>query len=242
MTGQQFIDLCNSNDVVELEEDVDFNDYVFTNTVKIQNTTINGNGHKISNIQNESNMTLFTFNSSTVFNNVIINNVYVPLGTLMVSGVLNECTVTGMIKELGKQTTVYNKCSVNVERLDTSNVVFQDSYIIINGIFNPSNDFNVGSCTGCYIKGTITFSGISGETYAITSRLDNCCFNVDIESDKPLNFTYNLSTNLVSVINKSKINVNVSTSSEKYVLVTDNEMRNAQALYNKGFSIYVPQV
>lgn len=240
MTGQQFIDLCNGEEsVIELSEDVDFNDYEFTNTIAIENKTINGNGHKISNIQNET-TSVFVSLTNTVFNNAILNNMYIPRGSFCGKGEFNECSITGVINTVSSNTTVFNKCSINIERASQLRYCnCTDCYIVMTEVYDPSNaNIFWGTHNGCYLKGSITLNGAT--SYTLNMNLSNSCFNIDITADANISIS-GTDGAMISVLNTTKISSNVSFGKlNKVIGVTDDEMHNAQALFDKGFSIYVP--
>lgn len=248
MTAQEFITALQSGGTVEVDSDIDFNDYYFSSYVEIPDRTIiNGNGHTLTNIQQGSSLVIFYGRGIFTWNNINIRNVNLPNTQLFYTSstshsYANECQISGYIYQIhfGANNTnmTFNRCSLNINRYIEINATLRDCYVVLeNNLYKGGNAryyyFGVGINT--YYKGKL--SNANGSLLS-NGTLDNCCFNIDIEGNSANSVEIH-GSNLVSVVNSDKIE-GILNSSSPIVAVTDTEMHNAQILFDKGFNIYVP--
>lgn len=253
MTAQEFIDAVKAGGTVEVDSDIDFNEYIFTQSNNITmsgETTINGNGHTLLNLQQGTGNRIFTFtNTNNIINNLKIRNVNCPSiplfyhsGSTTSHNVLNECEISGYIYELFEQNYSYNyldvtKCSLNINRFVGFRGNLIDCYIVFNNYIGATIDqiYLGGSMRNCYVKGEIAITRNS----SIPTTFRNTCFNLKITGGYSVNM--NSALQPISVVNKDKIEGALTTTT--YIVpVTDEQMHSAQELFDVGFNIYVPDM
>lgn len=252
MTIQEFISACAAGGTINVDSDIDFNSYNITTSITIaQNTTINGNGHILSNLQS-TNTAIFQCSNYVVFNNVIFQNVYCPTTNSgfcqnmggFTGATFNTCTITGIISQLsfGSSPTTrsanFNQCNINIERFYQFYGEFTECYITLNRNNYKSGNLLMGaSYTSCYITGDLTFDG--NVTY--TTKFNDCCVNWTISGGVTVTIPAETSGSLISVFNTTKNDGSyVFTSPAIDIGVTDAQMHDAQSLSDVGFTIYVP--
>lgn len=252
MTAQEFITAITAGGTIEVDTDIDFNDYYFSSAISIPtNTIINGNGHTLTNIQQGEQTVIFSSSGNYSWNNINIRNVNVPNGTLFNTTYTNDtyandCQISGYIYRIhyGGSTSYYNRmifnrCSLNINRYYEINATLRDCYVvlennIIKGDNAPHRYFGKGINT--YYKGKL--SNANGKITVPSGSFDNCCINITIEGSAQ-NLVSLAGSGLISIVNSDKIEGVLSLDSN-IVSVTDTEMHDAQSLFDKGFNIYVP--
>ncbi len=249
MTAQEFITAIQAGGTVEVDTDIDFNDYVFTSYVAVPaNTIINGNGHTLTNIQQGTSSYIFGFSGACTINNLNIRNLNLPSNPLFLGGngvhEINECQISGNCHQIYNSGTyqyqdniTFNRCSMHISRFYDIRGTLNDCYVIVENntrTSGSSNMYLLGTyANNTYFKGNLKITG----TMTIQTTFSNCCINIDVD-DSDYTITLNMSGSLVSVINSDKA---PNTSRTSYIVaVTDTEMHDAQALFDKGFNIYVP--
>lgn len=248
MTAQEFITAIQAGGTVEVDSDIDFNDYIFTSYATIPaNTIINGNGHTLTNIQQGTSSYIFGFSGACTINNLNIRNLNLPSIQLFNGGSgahnLNECQISGNCYVLYSSGTyqyqsniTYNRCSMHISRFYNIRGTLNDCYMIVD-----NNSATTGTtypllgdyANNTYFKGNIKITG----SMKVSTTFTNCCINIDIE-DNGFTITFNFANTPISVINSDKA-TNTSLASN-IVAVTDAEMHDAQSLFDKGYNIYVP--
>lgn len=249
MTSQEFITAVQAGGTIEVDSDIDFNDYVFSSSVDIPaNTIINGNGHTLTNIQQGTSSYIFGFSGAITINNLNIRNLNLPSIQLFNGGSgahnLNECQISGncyILYSSGsysyQDNITCNRCSMHISRFYWLRGTLNDCYLIVENntrTSGSSNMYLLGTyANNTYFKGNLKITG----AMTIVTTFSNCCINIDVD-DSAYTITLNSSASLVSVINSDKA---PNTSRTSYIVaVTDTEMHDAQALFDKGFNIYVP--
>ena len=195
MTAQEFITAVEAGGTIEVDSDIDFNDYYFSSTIVIPaGTIINGAGHTLTNIQQGSSNIIFQSSNCTL-NNINIRNLNIPNGTLFYSNnsvefSANECQISGYIyrihygANLGSYGAMtFNRCSLNINRYLDINATLRECYVvlennIIKGSTTSYNYFGYGVNT--YYKGKL-----SNADGAITSssNLNNCCIKIHTKAN-----------------------------------------------------------
>lgn len=248
MTAQEFVTAVNAGGTIEVDSDIDFNDYIFSSVVTIpSDTIINGNGYTVTNIQQGTINRIFDFAGACTINNLNIRNLNLPSIQLFsgASGahILNECQISGICYILYssgsysyQSNITYNRCSMHISRFYNIRGTLNDCYMVVE-----NNSVTIGSAypllgdyaNNTYFKGNIKITG--GMT--VSTNFVNCCINIDIE-DNGFTINFNFANMPISVINSDKAS-NISLTSN-IIAVTDAEMHDAQSLFDKGFDIYVP--
>ena len=248
MTAQEFITAVQAGGTVEVDSDIDFNDYYFLDYIDIPTgTTINGNGYTITNIQDGSSSYIFYIRGTLAINRLNIRNLNLLTVTLFqtinsTQHYLNECQISGNCYKIcsassGATVITCNRCSIHVNRFSDLRVTLNDCYVILeNNIVTSGTSYiyTLGtSANNTYFKGKINLTG----ALTVATSFSNCCINIDVIDNNNL-LTLNNAGDVISVINSTKA-TNTSLNSN-IVAVTDTEMHDAQSLFDKGFNIYVP--
>lgn len=252
MTVQEFITAVQAGGTVNIDSDIDFNSYNITTSITVaQNTTINGNGHILSNLQS-TNTAIFQCSNYVVFNNVIFQNVYCPTTNSgfcqnmggYTGATFNTCTITGIISQLSfgatalTRSATFNQCNINIERFYQFYGTFIECYITLNRNNYKSGSLLMGfSYTSCFITGDLTFDG----NVSFTTKFNDCCVNWTISGEVTVTIPAETSGSLISVFNTTKNDGSyVFTSPTIDIGVSDTQMHDAQSLADVGFTIYVP--
>ena len=257
MTAEEFISAVSAGGTIDVDSDIDFNNYYFSNEITIPaNTTINGNGKIITNIQQGAYNRIFLLNRYTTINKLNFRNVNLPNGCLLYSidnrepyKQINECQISGIIHSLHNGNGGYDgiyarainfyRCSITLERFYALTGNLNECYVVLRGNIvkgTSSSWFYFGNTAiNTYFKGEL-----SNESGAINSgtAFSGCCFNVDISGNATNSVTLNGNTE-ITVVNSDKLESSLN-GNDFCVGVTESEMHNAKALYDKGFNIYVP--
>lgn len=250
MTAQEFISAVQAGGTIDVDSDIDFNDYVFSSTIQIPaNTTVNGNGHTLTNIQQTSGA-IFNIQGALSVNRLNFRNFNLPSTSLFSTnggGTKNftECQFSGIAYYLltGNNTSVinaatFNRCSITLDRYNILTANYNECYIVLSrNLTTNSQDMFGARMTHTYLKGQITMTGpLYLNTYMVGS-----CFNINVKGTNNSFFEFQNETgNEISVINKDKLEGFSLSPRSKTIGVTDAEMHDAAALYSKGFNIYVP--
>lgn len=249
MTAQEFITAVQAGGTVEIDTDIDFNDYVFTSYVTVPaNTIINGNGHTLTNIQQGTQAYIFGFNGAITINNLNFRNLNLPTIYLFNGGTglhnINECQISGNCNSIYssgsysyQDNVIYNRCSMHLNRFGEIRGTLNDCYVIVENNTRTSGSNNMyllGTyANNTYFKGNLKITG----AMSILTNFTNCCINIDVDNSD-YTITLNSASSQVSVLNADKAPNTSHTSN--IVAVTDAEMHDAQSLFDKGFNIYVP--
>lgn len=248
MTAEEFITAVQAGGTVEVDTDIDFNDYIFSSGVTVpSNTIINGNGHTLTNIQQGTSSYIFSFTGAATINNLNIRNLNLPSIQLF-SGTagdhnLNECQISGNVYVLYSSGTyqyqdniAYNRCSMHISRFYDIRGTLNECYVIVeNNSATTGNSYPLlgARANNTYFKGNIKLTG----SMSLSTVFTDCCINIDVE-DNGNTLTLSQANTPISVINSDKA-TNTSLASN-IVAATDIEMHDAQSLFSKGFNIYVP--
>lgn len=263
-TPEQFITEIKKNDnTVNVTSDIDFNSLPITSSITLGNgLTVNGNGHSVYNLQTGTvlNRPMFKSGSGSslpVFNQINFYNMFRNESQAFFSSTndnyitFNECNFQGRGYALFSECEL-KKCAVNWESTNgyidnnTSKTrTWEYCYINIKARTNTSNSpvspRNI--YTNCYFGGEYTYTG-TNSTYNIypnKGSMTSCVLNIE---DKSTGLVLSLSSDLLfdttspSVINTTKAKQEAFSISG-LLEATDAEMKNAQALYDKGFNIIV---
>lgn len=249
MTAQEFITAIKAGGTINVDSDIDFNDYYFSSAITIPPATvINGNGHTITNIQDGSTDYLFVYSGLVTINRLNIRNINILSRQLFRSTSanqskfrINESQISGncYVFHAGLSTDFnLNRCSIHINRFRHLSVNFNECYVIIENNLVTSGSSNIyifgNIANNTYFKGKIKITN----SMSLSTLFDNCCINFDIDNNNHVLTINNSPDKAISVINSTKVpNTSLGTN---IIAVTDEEMHDAQSLFDKGFAIYVP--
>lgn len=248
MTAQEFITAVQAGGTVEVDSDIDFNDYYFSNYIDIPTgITINGNGYTITNIQDGTSSYIFYIRGVFIMNRLNIRNLNLLTGTLFrtvnsTQHNLNECQISGNCYKIcdvqsGGTAVTCNRCSIHINRFWDIKITLNDCYVILENNLVTSGQsyvYTLGtSANNTYFKGKINLT----DALTVATTFSNCCINIDVIDNDNL-LTLNNSGDVISIINSTK--ATHTSLNSNIVAVTDTEMHDAQSLFDKGFNIYVP--
>lgn len=249
MTVQEFLTAVQAGGTVNVDTDIDFNAYSFSESVTIPTSTIiNGNGHTLTNIQQGTSTYIFGFSGDITINNLNIRNLNLTSIHLFNGSagdhVLNECQISGNCYRLYSsgqsqyaRNITYNRCSMHIGRFDNIRGTLNDCYVIVENNLTTSSSGNVSLlgdyASNTYFKGNLKITG----TITISTSFSNCCINIDVD-DSTYTISLTQASDPVSVLNSDKMS---NTNRNSHIIaVTDTEMHDAQSLFDVGFNIYVP--
>lgn len=233
----------------------------------VTDVTINGNNHAIYNIDRSmlgSASSVFSIPSNSsgiVFNNLSYLNVHLNgttrcaiwstsnTNTKFNGGVI----VARVAGSLFTGTCDVNNMMITFDVASTGNIMYTGTvntvkyyncWIYIRELtFTPSSSNKIAcDCTRCYFKGGITQQG-TAQLGTLFDRLNSCCINVQIplNANCLLNAIMKPATSgeiLPSILNSDKIIGDITdTSTALSIMVTNEQMKNAEYLASVGFDI-----
>lgn len=261
-TPEQFLtEIKKDNNTVNVTSDIDFNTLPITSSITLGlGLTVNGNGHSVYNLQTGTvlNQPMFRSGNSSpppVFNQINFYNMFRNEGQVFFSSfndnyiTFNECNFQGRGYALFED-CVLNKCAINWESTNgyigfnsSKNITWTYCYINIkvrtniNKSLLPKSEYS-----SCYFGGEYTYTGTNStyNIYPTDSSMSSCVLNIE---DKSTGSGLSLSSLLFGTTSPSVINTTKAKkdgfSKSGLLEATDAEMKNAQALYDKGFNIIV---
>lgn len=166
---------------------------------------------------------------------------------------LNDCTLQGVFNgAFIRGNFWYNRCMITIKSQRGTFYAGSDSYtgvlnqcwIYLNNISKVVNSTVLRNLKQCYVKGSITYAAFSSATaLTIASNCENSCINVDADVsafsfDVPLSTLVTYQSNSpLTIVNSDKLTGASPSTSEFIVGVTDEQMRDADYLFNIGFDI-----
>ena len=165
----------------------------------------------------------------------------------------NDCTIQGAFNATFAAGNIwYKRCMITIQSnrgsfirgIDNYNPVFYQCWIYLNNISKTITRDTLRNLIQCYVKGNIIYAALSSATQlAIATNCENSCINVDADVSA---FSFNVplstlvtfrSTGLLTIVNTDKL-VGASPSTSNLIVgVTDEQMRDADYLFNIGFDI-----
>lgn len=167
---------------------------------------------------------------------------------------LNDCTLQGVFNGgFTKGNFWYNRCMITIRSQRGSFTLGSDSYepvlnqcwIYLNNISKVVVRPVLKNVNQCYVKGSINYAALSAATaLTIALKCENSCINVDADVtgfsfNVPLStlVTQRASTSKLTIVNTDKLNGATASTAANLIGVTDEQMRDAEYLFNIGFDI-----
>lgn len=167
---------------------------------------------------------------------------------------LNDCTFQGVFNGAFTSGNFwYNRCMITIKSQrgtftagsDSYNPVLNQCWIYLNNISKTITRDTLRNLIQCYVKGNIIYAALSSATQlAIATNCENSCINVDADVT---GFSFNVplstlvspraSTSKLTIVNTDKIIGASASTAANLVGVTDEQMRDANYLFNIGFDI-----
>lgn len=250
------------NDTIVIDNDIDFNASEFKSLRNINAGTIDGKGHTLYNIQ--SNTGVFKMNvtnAKQTIKNLQIRNI-LHLGGVYnneaffecgayrnesTAVVFDNCQIQGKVGLLFNHGwTTINQCYIEIianastfTSTTGNGSHFKECYINITKDMSSNNTqiISLGSLfEDCYFKGNIKNCKNNNRIF---STLINCVVNTYIESSSNVTVALTGGNDTLSVFNRDRLTFVTINDTTTVKGCTDAEMKNAQALRDKGFPIEV---
>lgn len=182
---------------------------------------------------------IFTTNAQTTTNYASIS-----FNDCTIQGAFDATFVAGNIWFKRCMITIQSSRGSFIQGVDNYNPVFYQCWIYLNNISKTITRNTLRNLLQCYVKGNIIYAALSSASaLAIATNCSNSCINVEADVsafsfDVPLStlVTYRSSSPL-NIVNTDKL-VGASPSTHELVVgVTDEQMRDADYLFNIGFDI-----
>lgn len=143
--------------------------------------------------------------------------------------------------------TIQSNTGTFVTTADNTNPIYKQCWIYLNNISKTSTRAILPKLDQCYVKGSINYAALgAANQLAITTSCNNSCINVSADVS-PFSFNVPLSTivrqwgDKKSIVNTDKLVGTTASTDERTIAVTDEQMRDADYLYNLGFEILPTQ-
>lgn len=130
-----------------------------------------------------------------------------------------------------------------VTSADNTNPIYKQCWIYLNNISKTSTRAILPKLDQCYVKGSINYAALgAANQLTITTSCQNSCINVSADVT-PFSFNVPLSTivrqqgDKKTIVNTDKLVGTTASTDVRLIAVTDEQMRDADYLFNIGFEI-----
>lgn len=138
--------------------------------------------------------------------------------------------------------TIQSNTGSIVTTADNTNPIYKQCWIYLNNISKTSTRAVLPRLEQCYVKGVINYAALGAAGQLNIARCNNCCINV-IADVTGFSFNVPLSTIIrqigsdITIVNTDKLTGTTASTDAKLIAVTDEQMRDADYLFNIGFDI-----
>lgn len=139
--------------------------------------------------------------------------------------------------------TIQSSTGSFVTTANNTDPTFKQCWFYLKNISKTSTKRILPKIDQCYVKGTINYAALaSANQLVITSHCSNSCINVEADVSGfsfsvPLSTIINQQGDIISIVNTDKLLGTTASTNAKLIAVTDEQMRDANYLFNIGFDI-----
>lgn len=138
--------------------------------------------------------------------------------------------------------TIQSNTGSIVTTADNTNPIYKQCWIYLNNISKTSTRAVLPQLEQCYVKGMINYAALGAAGQLNIARCNNCCINViaDVTGfsfNVPLSTIIRQSGSIITIVNTDKLTGTSASTDAKLIAVTDEQMRDADYLFNIGFDI-----
>lgn len=139
--------------------------------------------------------------------------------------------------------TIQSSTGSFVTTANNTDPTFKQCWFYLKNISKTSTMRILPKIDQCYVKGSINYAALASvNQLAITSNCSNSCINVNADVSGfgfsvPLSTIINPQGDNISIANTDKLVGTTASTNAKLIAVTDEQMRDADYLFNIGFDI-----
>lgn len=139
--------------------------------------------------------------------------------------------------------TIQSNTGSVVTIADNTNPFYKQCWIYLNNISKTSTRTILPKLEQCYVKGSINYAALgAANQLTITTGCNNSCINVSADVT---GFSFNVPLSTIvrqwgdkkSIVNTDKLVGTTASTDARTIAVTDEQMRDADYLFNIGFDI-----